>query len=218
MSVVWEYRSLFVSGAITTLELTLVSSVAMLVVSIGVGLMRLSTVGPIRWTAAAYVEVFRGTSLYVQLFWFYFALPLLGIRIEATTVAWIGLALCIGAYGSEVVRAAILAIPRDQIEAGVALSLSPAQRLRVVILPQALRASIPPFGNLCIELLKGTSLVALITVPDLTFQARLVSGRTLDTLACFGITLIVYFAISQLISAIFGHLEARYAFDRRARA
>jgi polar amino acid transport system permease protein len=214
MLTIWEYRSLFLQGFLTTVQVTVLATGLMLVISLVVGLARTIGPTPVGWLAVVYVEFFRGTSLYVQLFWLYFALPLLGVRLDAMVVAVVGLALCVGAYGSEVFRAAILSVRKDLIEAGIALNMTRWQRMVIIVAPQALRASIPPLGNLCIELLKGTSLVALITVPELTFQAKLVTARTLDTLPAFGVILIAYFILAQIISRIFKWLELQFAFDR----
>lgn len=102
-----------------------------------------------------YVEIFRGTSLLIQLFWIYFALPMvLDIRMSAMTAAILALGLNYGAYGSEVVRSSILAIPKGQIEASIALNMTPFQRMRRIIFPQAWTMMLPGFGNLQIELLK----------------------------------------------------------------
>jgi polar amino acid transport system permease protein len=201
MSVIWEYRELFISGTLVTIKVTLISSVFMVIFALVAGLSRLSRFWAVRSFAICYVEFFRGTSLIVQLFWFYFALPMLGISLPAMTTAVLGLSLCLGAYGAEVVRACIQAIAKGQVEAAIALNFSRRQRMRFVILPQALRAMLPPFSNLLIELLKGTSLIALITIPDLTFQAKIVTLRTMETLQAFGVVLVVYFIISQGLNA-----------------
>lgn len=214
MLTIWEYRALFIQGLLTTVQITIMATGLMLVISLVVGLARAVGSRPVRWAAVTYIELFRGTSLYVQLFWLYFGLPLFGLRLDAWLVAVAGLGLCLGAYGSEVVAAAIRSVKRDLLEAGIALNLSPMQRVRLIVLPLAIRAAIPPLGNLSIELLKGTSLVALITVPELTFQAKLVAVRTLETFACYGLILVVYFVLAQAINWLFRRLEARFAFDR----
>ena len=144
---------------------------APLAVVAGVG--RLSTRRPLRWLASVYVEVFRGTSALVQLFWFYFVLPLFGLQLPAMLVGIVVLGLNAGAYGAEVVRGAIRAVPPGQREAGVALNFTRGQILRRLVLPQAVPAMLPPAGNLLIELLKNTALVSLVTITDLTFRGQL---------------------------------------------
>lgn len=166
----------------------------------------------VRGFSRIYIEVFRGTSALVQLFWFYFALPiLLGVRLDAVLVGILVLGLNIGAYGAEVVRSSIESVPRGQREAAVALNLSRWQAMRYVVLPQALLMMLPPFGNLMIELLKSTALVSMITVTDLTRAGLFVRDDTLRTVEVFGVLLLVYFLLSMVITASFRWLERRLA-------
>lgn len=174
------------------------------------GLGRISRDPIVRWLAAGYVEVFRGTSALVQLFWFYFALPLLlGIELNAVLVGVIVLGLNVGAYGAEVVRGAIQSIPRGQYLASIALNLTRWQRMRHVILPQACLAMLPPFGNLLIELLKSTALVSMITVTDLTRAGINIRDNTLRTTEVLCLVLVIYFALSLGITAAVKALERR---------
>ena len=162
----------------------------------------------------AYVDVFRGTSALVQLFWVYFALPLLGVRLDAMTAGILVLGLNVGSYGSEVVRGAIQAVPREQYDAAAALNLSERQTMWRVILPQAALAMIPPFGNLFIELLKGTALVSLITLSELTFQGQTLLAATLRSGEIFGLILVLYFLLALMISSGMKRLERRLAVGR----
>ena len=181
--------------------------VAPLAVVAGVG--RLSTRRPLRWLASVYVEVFRGTSALVQLFWFYFVLPLFGLQLPAMLVGIVVLGLNAGAYGAEVVRGAIRAVPSGQREAGVALNFTRGQILRRLVLPQAVPAMLPPAGNLLIELLKNTALVSLVTITDLTFRGQLLRSETLRTTEIFSLMLLMYFAVALLITAGVRLLERR---------
>lgn len=164
---------------------------------------------PLRWLAVAYVELFRGTSALVQLFWLFFVLPMFGISLSPMTAGIAALGLNIGAYGSEVMRGAIEAVPRGQWEAASALNLGRLRTLRRVILPQAFVAMIPPWGNLFIELLKATSLVSLITLSDLAFKAQQLNQTTLRTVEIFGIVLLIYLALSLLLTLAMRALERR---------
>src|SRR3954471_19896348 len=155
------------AGAAVTLEVTLMSAVVAFIAALIAGLARLSRWKAIRVPAAFYVEVFRGTSTIVQLFYVFFVLPLFGIQFSPIATAVVVLGLNSGAYGSEVVRAAIVNVPRSQIEATVALNMTPFIAMRRVIFPQAFEAMLPPFGNLIVELLKSTSLISLITIHEL---------------------------------------------------
>lgn len=166
----------------------------------------------VRGFARVYIEVFRGTSALVQLFWFYFALPiLLGVRLDAVLVGVIVLGLNIGAYGAEVVRSSIEATPKGQLEAAVALNMTRWQTMRYVVLPQAIVRMLPPFGNLLIELLKSTALVSMITVTDLTRAGLFVRDDTLRTAEVFGMLLLIYFLLSLAIIAVMRLLERRFS-------
>lgn len=197
----------FAEGIIVTLELTILGAALSLVVSFVFGLMALSPSVAPRFVSRVFVEFFRGTSLLVQLFWLFFALPLLGIRLYPLVAGVVALGLNYGAYGSEVVRGAINAIPRAQWEATVALNMGRVQRMRRVILPQAIVGMIPPFGNWLIQLLKGTALVSLIGLADLTFQTQAYRSATGNTAAAFVGALIVYFIIAQIFAIIMSLLE-----------
>lgn len=182
--------------------------------AVAAGLARTSRWRVLRWPAACYVEVIRGTSALVQLFWFYFVLPLFGLQLPAMTVAIVVLALNTGAYGAEVVRGAVAAIPGGQREAAIALNMTRAQTMRRIILPQALLAMLPPGGNLLIELLKNTALVSLITITDLTFRAQLLRGETLRTVEIFTWVLLLYFVVAMIVTAGVRALE-RVLLQRR---
>ena len=155
--------------------------------------------------------MFRGTSALVQLFWLFFVLPHFGLTLDPIPVAVLALSLNIGAYGAEVVRGAILAVPRGQYEASIALNMRPSTRMRRIILPQATAAMIPPWGNLFIELLKATALVSLITVSDLTFEAYQLNQATLQTVQIFTLVLVMYLAIALVITFLMRGLERRVA-------
>ncbi|CFN81228.1 binding-protein-dependent transport system inner membrane protein [Bordetella pertussis] len=156
------------------------------------------------------MEVFRGTSALVQLFWFYFVLPMFGMKLPALLVGIVVLGANAGAYGAEVVRGAILAVPAGQREAAVALNLTRARTIWRIILPQAVPAMLPPTGNLLIELLKNTALVSLITITDLTFRGQLLRSETLRTTEIFTLVLLLYFAVALVITGGIRMLERRF--------
>ena len=196
-------------GLAVTLEIMAGAVVLAVPLALAAGIGRLSSLRPLRWIAAVYVEVFRGTSALVQLFWFYFVLPLFGVQLPAMLVGIVVLALNAGAYGAEVVRGAIRAVPPGQREAGVALNLTRGQIMRRIVVPQAIPAMLPPAGNLLIELLKNTALVSLITITDLTFRGQLLRSETLRTTEIFTLMLLLYFAVALLITAGVRLLERR---------
>jgi len=189
-------------GAVTTVEITVLASALGIVLGVAAGLARLSPRAWLRAVAGLYVETFRGTSALVQLFWLFFVLPYFGITLAPMTVAVIGLALNTGAYGAEVVRSAVVAVPGGQYEAATALNMTRTQALWHIVLPQAAITMVPPWGNLFIELLKATSLVSLITISDLTFKAVQLNQTTFRPVEIFTLVLLIYLAISLVLTTL----------------
>lgn len=207
---------LLLQGAWVTVQVTFWGSLLAIASAVLAALGRLSPIGPLRWLAITYIEIFRGTSLLVQLFWLYFVLPMppFNIEMSAFAVAVVGLGLHIGAYGAEVMRGAIRSVAKGQYEACTALNMTPFRRFTRIILPQALLAAIPPGTNLLIELLKNTSLVSLITLSDLAFRARQLDQATFMTLEIFALALLLYFLMAQVINLGMRLLERRLARGR----
>jgi polar amino acid transport system permease protein len=197
------------SGLWVTVYVTVLSAALAGLIAFALGLtVRLPNIVP-RTIARVVIEFFRGTSLLVQLFWLFFALPLWGYQLDPVEVGVVAFGLNFGAYGAEVVRGSINAVPKAQWEGAVALSLSPFQRMRRVILPQAYPLMIPPFGNLLIQLIKSTPLLFLLTLTDLTAVADQYRAAEGKEGFIFGLLLVVYFALAY-ISTLFMHLlEAR---------
>jgi polar amino acid transport system permease protein len=199
----WEflqtYGPRFLEGTLVTAGQFLLASVLAIVLALAAGLAKLSRNPVVHGTAVVYIEVFRGTSLLVQLFWVFFVLPLFGLTLPKFIAGFVSVGLNIGAYGAEIVRGAIQAVPKGQYEAAVALNMTPAQRMRRIVLPQALLIMLPPWGNLLIELLKGTALVALISVTDLMFQAKQINASTFLSVQAFGTALITYYLLARFI-------------------
>lgn len=204
-----QYASLW-RGAQVTLAVLGYSFLLGVGLSLLFGVMRLSEKPWIRGLAFAYVELARGISSIILLFVMAIAMPiLLGIGQGSLVVlASIALGLNMGGYGAEIVRGAILAVPKGQTEASIALNLTPNQRLRHVVLPQALRVILPPFGNLSIEILKGTALVSLIGMADIMQVTRNITQQQLSQ-GVVGITalyvnvLLIYFVFAQIINGAF---------------
>jgi polar amino acid transport system permease protein len=197
------------TGLWVTVYMTVLSAALAAAIAFVLGLLaRMSHLVP-RTFARVVIEFFRGTSLLVQLFWLFYALPLWGYQLDPVEVGVVAFGLNFGAYGAEVVRGSINAVPRAQWEGAIALSLSPFQRMRRVILPQAFPLMIPPFGNLLIQLIKSTPLLFLITLVDLTAvgdQYRASEGKEAFI---FGLLLVIYFLLAY-VSTLFMHfLEAR---------
>ncbi|TCS60542.1 ectoine/hydroxyectoine ABC transporter permease subunit EhuC [Varunaivibrio sulfuroxidans] len=196
-------------GAWVSVQITSGGALLAVVAALTAAIAKVYGPAPIRWLAITYIEIFRGTSALVQLFWLFFVLPQFGITLPPFAVGITALGLNIGAYGAEVIRGAIAAVPRGQWEASRALNLTRMQALRRIILPQAFVAMIPPWGNLFIELLKATALVSLITLPDLAFKAQEMNQSTLKTTQIFTIVLAMYLGISLLITSAMKALDHR---------
>lgn len=194
------YLELILEGALVTIQLTILGCALALVMAFVAGLGRLSRLFAIRALATAYIEFFRGTSIFVQLFWAYFVLPLFGITLTPMQAGVLALGLNVGAYGAEVVRGAIQSVGREQYEACTALNFSRYQCMRHIIIPQALLVMLPTFGNNAIELLKATAIVSLISLSDMTFQAQVVRAQTGNTAFAFLTILVLYFAMASAIS------------------
>lgn len=210
MSEIWDYLPNLLRGALITIEITAGAAVIGLVMSFASGLLSRSPRWYVRAVSRVYVEVFRGTSALVQLFWIFYVVPLvIGWQLFPIWAGILALGLNIGAYGSEVVRGAIHAVPQGQYEAAIALSLSPAQRMRRVILPQAWVGMLPPFGNLLIELMKGSALVSLITVSELMFVGQGLRALEGNELMIFSLVLIIYFVMAYLMTLGMRFLERR---------
>ncbi|MBX2835321.1 MAG: ectoine/hydroxyectoine ABC transporter permease subunit EhuC [Gammaproteobacteria bacterium] len=194
-----QHGSRFVDGTLVTIQQTIIAGLLAIAISLVVGLMKLSSHKVIRWPAIGYIEFFRGTSLLVQLYWIFFVLPLFGITLEKFTAGFIAVGLNLGAYGAELVRGSIQSVPRGQYEAALALNMSPYKKMVRIIFPQALLIMLPPWGNLLIELLKGTALVSLIAVADLMFEAKQINGSTFLSAESFGTALIIYYLMARLV-------------------
>lgn len=201
--------STLLSGVPVTIEVTVLGGLLTVVASVVAGAARLSRHRLVRTVASIYIEVLRGTSALVQLYIAYYALPFWGLTLSPLAAGVIVLGLNAGAYGGEIVRGAILAVPREQREAATVLNLGSWPTFRRVIFPQALVIILPSMGNLLIDLLKTSSLVSLVTLSDVTFNAqqlRLTSGRTA---AIFGLTLLIYLVLASLIDLGVKALERR---------
>jgi polar amino acid transport system permease protein len=217
MDIVWTYRYEFLSGLWWTVRLTVVSAALALALAVIAGLARSSRYRWLNVPAALYVEFFRGTSALAQLFWLFYVLPYLGVDLTPFECGVLGLGLCFSAYGAQVVQTCVEAVPKGQLDAAAALNLGPFNTLRVVVLPEALIMMMPLFSNLLIELIKATSLVSLITIPDLAFQAKSIISKTYQSGAVLLATLVMYLLISLLVSSSMRKLEALLARGRKAR-
>lgn len=203
----WE---LVLKGVWTTVQLLVFSALLAGAVSFAVGVARTHRLWIVRFLAGFYTEVFRGTSALVMIFWVFFVLPVaFGWQLVPLWAGTLALGLTYGAYGSEIVRGALNAVDPAQREGAIALSLTPWQRLRLVLLPQAVPETIPSFCNLLIELLKGTALVSVMGMGDLTFSANLVRLALQQSAEIYTYVLLIYFAIAFVLTRLMRSLEKR---------
>jgi polar amino acid transport system permease protein len=213
MSVV-SFLPVLLRGAVVTLEVTASSAIIALLLAMLVGTAQLSRVTAIRTAAKAYVEILRGTSALIQLFYLFFVLPVLGIDITPMAAAALGLGLTFSAYGAEIVRAGILGVDTGQWDAARALGMPHSLAFRRIILPQAFVTMLAPFGNLLVELLKSTSLVSLITLTDLTFAGAQVITSTGKPGQTWGAVLLLYFLMCFPLAQAVRSLEKRLTIYR----
>lgn len=198
-----EIFPIIMEGVWVTIKVSTVGALIALAVAVVAGSARASNSKMLRTIAGIYVEVFRGTSALVQMFWIYFVLPLppFNLSLTAFQAGALALGLNVGAYMAEVVRGGINAVDKGQIEASIALNMTPMLRLRRVILPQALVRILPPVGNLLIDLLKLSSLVSLITLSDMTLHAFQLRPRHFSkTPQIFIMLLLLYFILTRPIT------------------
>ncbi len=205
-----SFWPLLYAGLKFTVPLTLISFAAGLMLAFLVALIRLFGPAPLVWLVRFYVWLIRGTPLLVQLFVIFYGLPSVGIVLDPLPAALIGFTLNVGAYNSEVIRAAIGATPKGQWEAAYSLSMTRAQALRRTVLPQAARVAVPPLANSFISLVKDTSLAAVLTVPEIFQAAQRIAAVTYEPLILYLEAAFIYLIFSSALSALQGRLEKRY--------
>ncbi|MFD0696785.1 amino acid ABC transporter permease [Paenibacillus sp. GCM10027628] len=198
------------AGLLFTIPLTLITFTLGLLLALLTALARLSDVPPLVAIAKFYVWIFRGTPLLVQLFILFYGFPSLGITLEPFPTAIIGFTLNKGAYSSEIIRAAILSIPKGQSETAYAIGMTKWQAMRRIILPQAARVSIPPLGNSFISLIKDTSLAATITVTEMFQKGQQIAAVTYEPLWLYIEVACIYLLFSTVLSHFQNRLEGRF--------
>lgn len=215
-----QYLAPLLKGAQITIMISLASIFLGIFFAFAAGIARMSSNRLVSGIAFVYIVLFRGTPLLVQLFWFYYALPLIGISFDPITTGIMVLSLLTGAFGAEVVRGALLAVPPAQHEAARALNFSKSYTLWHISMPQAIVEMMPAFGNLAVQNLKDTALVSLISIADLTFQAQSLRNITLDSATVYTLTLLGYFIIALFLMFLVRFIELKLrrgpAFPRSA--
>lgn len=202
-----SFLPLLKAGLQFTIPLTLVSFALGLILALLTALIRISNIKPLVALAKFYVWIIRGTPLLVQLFIIFYGLPAAGITLDPLVAAVIGFTLSVGAYNSEVIRAAILSIPKGQWEAAFSLGMTKSQALKRIILPQAERVSIPPLSNSFISLVKDTSLAATITVTEMFQVAQRITASTYEPLWMYIEAAFIYLMFCSVLSIAQNRLE-----------
>jgi His/Glu/Gln/Arg/opine family amino acid ABC transporter permease subunit len=192
-----------------TIPLTIVCFVCCLVIALAAALARLSSLRVLAGVARVYISVIRGTPLLVQLFIVFFGLGQVGIKLDPYLAAGIAFSLNVGGYAAEIVRAAILSVPRGQYEAATVIGMDYWQSMRRIVLPQAARIAVPPLSNTLLSLVKDTSLASLVLVPELFRQAEVAAALSTEYLPLYALAALYYWVVCYLITLAQGPLERR---------
>ena len=210
MNLVINSFPLLLIGAGVTIQITVLSTAIGFVIGLIVGVARISNLRVLRMLAEVYVEFFRGTPLLVQIFLFYFALPVItGQRIDPFIAAISACGINSGAYVAEIFRAGIQSVDDGQMEAGRSLGMTWLQTMRYIIVPQAFKRVIPPLGNEFIAMLKDSSLVSVIGFEELTRRGQLIIAKTYGSFEIWMSVAVIYLVMTLTISRFVAYLERR---------
>ncbi|MCR8641326.1 amino acid ABC transporter permease [Paenibacillus sp. N1-5-1-14] len=204
-----KYWQFFLDGAITTLQLSLCTMVIGVAGGIILAIMRLSSIKPFKWFAVSYIEFIRGTPLLVQLYIVFYGLPQIGVDLPTFLAGVIALSINCAAYVAEIFRGGIQSVDKGQMEAARSLGMSNGLAMRMIILPQALRNILPALGNELIVLIKESSIVSIIGIYDLMYNADTVKGNTALPFEPLIVAAVIYFAMTFTLSKLLGIAERR---------
>ncbi|WP_236187112.1 amino acid ABC transporter permease [Pseudomonas protegens] len=210
-----DFLPILLKGAVVTLQVTVGSFVLSSLIGLVFALMMVSKVRSVALFAIGVVNVIRGLPIIVQLFYIYFVLPDFGIQLTAMQAGVIGLGIAYSAYQAENFRAGIQAIHQGQIEAAESIGMRGSMIMRRVVLPQALRIALPPYGNTLVMMLKDSSLVSTITVAEMTRAGQLIASSTFENMTVYTLVALLYLALSLPLSFALRRLEARISTRRK---
>lgn len=199
-------------GTLVTLQLAVIGVVGGTVVGVLIGTASATAGRAVRWLIATYVFVVRGVPVLVWMFMGYFGLPLLGAELSGFVAVSIVLVAYTAAFVSEIVRGAVQSVPRGQIEAARSLGMRRGKILRLVVLPQAMKVSLPPLVNNSVMMVKQTAYVSIVGVWELTYAAREVVERTTAPFQIFIGVMLIYFAICYPLALMARRLEVRFGY------
>ena len=211
-----EFLPILLEGAIVTVQVTVLAFLLSSALGLVLALCKLSPLRAVSWTASTVINVIRGLPIIVQLFYIYFVLPDLGIQLSAFQAGVIGLGIAYSAYQAENFRAGIEAVDPGQREAALAMGMSPALLMRRVVLPQAFRIALPPYGNTLVMMLKDSSLVSTITVAEMTRAGQLIASSTFQNMTVYTLVALLYLAMSLPLVWGLRRLERRFGAGRKS--
>jgi L-cystine transport system permease protein len=197
-------------GAGYTLLISALGMIFGLILGFILSLFRMSKRRVFNIPARLYISFMRGTPLLVILFILFFGLPLVGIELAAVVAAVIGISFHFASYIAEVIRSAISSIPKGQWEAAETLRMSYLQTMRRIILPQATRIALPPLASIFMDIIKGTSLAMVITVPEMFYRTKVIAGQTYESLTMYILAALIYWAICSIITVFQEWLERKF--------
>ncbi|MGE5200993.1 MAG: amino acid ABC transporter permease [Acidobacteriota bacterium] len=203
-NIVWDHWRDLADGAWLTVRLSAIAMVLGLILSLCTSYAKLSHVPPLRWLVAVYVEVIRNTPFLVQIFIIYFSLPALGLRLEANEAALLAMVVNFGAYGTEILRAGIEAVPQGQVEAARSLGLTRLQTFRFVILFPAIKTVFPALASQFILMMLGSSIVSSISAVELTAVTNTLQSTTFRAFEFYFVTTAIYLAMALGFRALLG--------------
>ncbi|WP_454285775.1 amino acid ABC transporter permease [Rhizobium arsenicireducens] len=204
------YIPILMEGVWLTLVVTFFSLILSTILGLFWALLSRSKNPVLRGISSTFITVIRGIPIIVQLFYIYFVLPEIGLDLTALQAGIVGIGVAYSAYQAENFRAGIEAVDKGQIEAAQSVGMNDALVMRRVILPQAFKISLPPFGNTMIMMLKDSSLVSTITVAELTRQGQLIAASTFDNMTVFTLVALIYLAMALPLTFFARWLERRY--------
>jgi polar amino acid transport system permease protein len=209
---------LLVKGVAFTIALTAVSALVGVLVGIACAWVRVYGKGLTKWIVSSYVELIRNTPFIVQLFFIFFGLPSLGVKLTAETASIIAMVINLGAYAAEIVRAGIEATPKGQIDAAMSIALKPVQIFRFIVLPQALQKTWPAMVSQIIIVMLGSAVCGQISTEELSFAANLIQSRNFRAFEAFIIATLIYLALSIALRATLNWLGPKLLFGRSSQA
>ncbi|MDN6861048.1 amino acid ABC transporter permease [Pseudomonas sp. CAN2814] len=211
-----DFLPILLNGAVVTVQVTVASFLLSSLIGLAFALMMVSKVRAVALFAISAVNIIRGLPIIVQLFYIYFVLPDFGVQLSALQAGIIGLGIAYSAYQAENFRAGIQAIQQGQIEAAESIGMRGPMIMRRVVLPQAFRIALPPYGNTLVMMLKDSSLVSTITVAEMTRAGQLIASSTFENMTVYSLVALLYLALSLPLSFALRRLEARIATRKKA--